>query len=610
MRLTTTLCIAGLLVVGSLQWARPQAPAADKPTQAAASAASDQADAKARQTKKKTDAKATTPAKAGEAKDDQKKPDEAKPDQAKPDEKKDEAKAAEEVKPGKPQPFRITLGAAGYDVSGNFRKFRQYATPSRGILLEELRYQPESVDPRNNAFFTIKAPGQQDYLLAGAADLFYGYTQLRGDWRQNRFYQPTPTIEDPSDRKVQDGTIKQYLNRSFYLSVRYRMDEQNDFFETPHDPLRQRARYSDAVANGKLGPGRLSLSYSDWRYFDRTGTIKDSTIDRWQARYMWEPTQTIGLEALFSQSTISQPESPDSHVQTIGLAGDVQLGPATTMVLGYQQDNFNYPVVQSAWVREQRVAEGRIIQRWRGWTGMFGIRSKEDDRLRGQQNFVDVPNWLQFEGRINGRLNRNLRLTIRGFTEDMSRQPPMITDDPDPLTWSNRSFAQIKLDGMANTVGYYVIGSYNRRENAARSIGITNRSVTAGANWDATPGFSTFLEYTYDAWWANGGEPGQNQSLDLFAPNNTLIVAGFGWTITPNDYLWAAYTDFRTQNDNPLLLRDGNVRGRFLTLNFRHQLPRGAEVGLTIAPWNYRDRVLQTMDYSATVVMLTGSTRF
>ena len=64
------------------------------------------------------------------------------------------------------------------------RKFRQYATPPRGFLLEELRYQRDSLDPRNNGFFTLKTPGQQDFLLAGRADLGYGYTQLWGDLRR------------------------------------------------------------------------------------------------------------------------------------------------------------------------------------------------------------------------------------------------------------------------------------------------------------------------------------------------------------------------------------------------------------------------------------------
>ena len=194
-------------------------------------------------------------------------------------------------------------------------------------------------------------------------------------------------------------------------------------------------------------------------------------------------------------------------MQTLAVAGDVLFGPATNVVLGYQQDNFNYPTVQSAYVKEQRVVEGHVTQRWRGWSAMFGVRSKENDRLRGQQNFVDVPHWLQFEGRINGRINKQLRLTVRGYTEDMSRLPPMITEDARSLDWEHRSFAQVKLDGFRDNFNYYVIGSYNRRENSTRSIGITNRAVTAGANWDATPGLSMFLEYTRDAWWGSGGEP-------------------------------------------------------------------------------------------------------
>ena len=81
------------------------------------------------------------------------------------------------------------------------------------------------------------------------------------------------------------------------------------------------------------------------------------------------------------------------------------------------------------------------------------------------------------------------------------------------------------------------------------------------------------------------------------------------WNL-PRLFMSASFTNFSERNDNPLLLQDGNASGSFLTLSGRYRFPRGYELGLTFAPWYYRDKVASALDYTASVVMLSGSARF
>jgi hypothetical protein len=99
-------------------------------------------------------------------------------------------------------------------------------------------------------------------------------------------------------------------------------------------------------------------------------------------------------------------------------------------------------------------------------------------------------------------------------------------------------------------------------------------------------------------------------TLDNFLPNSRVTSLGLNWAIDRRNFLSLAFTELVTANDNPLLLRDGNYRGRFLTGVWRYRFPAGYEITLTVAPWRYRDRVVNWMDYEATIVMISGMARF
>ncbi len=509
-----------------------------------------------------------------------------------------------------PEPIALQFGWVNWGLDGNAHKFRQYATPPRSLFLQLFRYTPSLRFPSSDAAsLVIKGLGEEDHRSEGNLDLWFGRVRTTVNLSRNRFFDPTFMLVERSQREVQEGSVKYLLTPDFALALQYRMDRQDHLFEAPRLPYHQRTRFWDAVAEGRVGEGQLSMGYADWRYFDRTLVRPNTTIKRWHARYLWEPTDSLGIEGQFARFSIKQPARPDSDVETLALSGDWSLGSGTNLSMLLRRDKLDLPVVQNAWVRERRLGIANLTHGWRGWTLQVGFRQQEAERLRRNQDFVDVPRWRTWEARLSGRLYKNWRLTLLGSTQHLTHAPTMQAADPRALFWDNRRFAQVRIEGGSPVLNGYLLLSHRRWDNDARLIELTTNTLTVGANWQASFRLSLFGEYAYEAWKAKS-EMTEFPTLDNFVPNSRVTTLGLTWAIDRRTFLSTSYTEFTTHNDNPLLLRDGNYRGVFWTATLRYRFPAGYDLALTVAPWRYRDRVVDLMDYDATVVMISGSARF
>jgi hypothetical protein len=198
---------------------------------------------------------------------------------------------------------------------------------------------------------------------------------------------------------------------------------------------------------------------------------------------------------------------------------------------------------------------------------------------------------------------------VRGWDERLNNPPTMLTTDPRSLYWDNRRFAQVKLDGGTTVFNGYLTYTYRRWTNGARAVALNLSGVTLGGTWTPRDNLSLFAEYSSETWTARS-EVTQSPTLDNFVPNSRVSTVGFNWNLNSRATISASYTNFVTDNDNPLLLRDGNTEGRFFTANFSYRLPSDYELTLTIAPWSYRDAVVSLMDYDTHLVLLSLSGRF
>jgi hypothetical protein len=511
--------------------------------------------------------------------------------------------------PPPPKLFTIDLGWSWWNVDGNEAKFRQYATPPNSRFIRELRYISPFWRTGDNLRLQLWSPTEDDYRLETNLSFGFGATRIEAWTTRNRFITPVPDVLPTSERSVTESFLKQSLTPDFAVFVRYRQDGQTHHLDIPRTPLLQNTRYWDAVAEGKLGNGQVSIGYTDWRYFDRTNTFPDTSMERWHARYLWEVNPALALEGSFARTELGQQNRPASLLESLNLSGDWMLSNSTELALAFWQDKISLPVVQNAYVRERRQSSALLIHRWNRWNLQFGVREREAERIRADQTFVDVPRWWTVEGRLWGRLSKHLRLTIRGWDERLNDPPAMLTADARSLYWDNRRFAQVKLDGGTVLFNGYLTYTYRRWANGARGVALNLNGITLGGTWTPRDDLSLFAEYSSEVWTARS-EVTQLPTLNRFVPNSRVSTVGFNWNINSRATISASYTNFVTDNDNPLLLRDGNTEGRFFTANLSYSLPQDYQLTLTIAPWSYRDQVDRLMDYDTHLVMLSLSGRF
>lgn len=507
----------------------------------------------------------------------------------------------------------VELGYGDWGLRGNQSKFRQYATPPSGFFLRDLRYAPILKSPSENAFFELRGIGQDDYYATAKGAWDYGATRLSGFTSRSQFFDPSAGAVPQSSWRSSGVDLRRNINRDFALSFQVRSNSQQLYYTVPYPRLNQNTDYWSLLAAGKLGKGYASLEYSGFHYADETASLINFDSQKVGLSYLWTPTRTLQIEASGSHVGVKQPNLPESHVDTLALGGNLVLGPATDLDVQLQHRQVALPNVQNAYVRNQNVGAFSISHRFNSWRAQLALLLQNDDRVNGTQTYVDVPKWSTLDARLSGRLNPNFRLSFHAYTQSLSDPPASTLSDASTLYWTNRNFAEAKLEGGTENVNGYLVYTYRVNRNSQRSTDVTTEQYTLGATWQVNPRLSLFGEFHHESWTGRTDItefPITSATLNNFLPNSDTSAVELNWNLGRRAYVSLNYTGFASYNDNPLLLQDGNTRGSFVTLNTHYRFPAGYELGLLVAPWTYHDRVANSLDYNATVLMITGSARF
>lgn len=523
----------------------------------------------------------------------------------------DDAKPTEpEKKPVLPC-ITLTLGTGTWHVNRNENRFRQYASPPRGLFVESLVYAPLNLGASRTALFSLKGLGATDWLLDGSVALNYGATRLEGFVQRNEYYSAPLAYVDSAHRTVQAGTIRQLLPGDVHLSLGYSMDERVQPWASPRWIDNQRIRYWDVAANAPLLAGRLSVAYSDLMFWDRTTILPDTSVRRWQAT-QYVPVGATGMvEGSFSRSDIRQADQPAGRIDVASANGSVLVGSDTDVSVAVRRDQMTDRVSANGGVREQRMASVIVNQRLAGWNARIGVRQRESERIRRDLSYADVPRWWNLDTRISGKAGRECRISLKSNVEWLRNEPTSVMADSDPrsLYWDRRQTLQLKLDAGPAVVNGYLVAGFRRLENTGRQVKVTARNLTVGGTWQIGPRVSAFGEWTYDDLKADS-EITTTPTLEDQAPNTRTTAVGLSWVIGPTTWASASYTDWVTGNGNPLRLADANTAGRGLALNLQHKLRGGQELSLVYSPITYKDYVMLGEAYDATVLRLSARTTF
>ena len=185
----------------------------------------------------------------------------------------------------------------------------------------------------------------------------------------------------------------------------------------------------------------------------------------------------------------------------------------------------------------------------------------------------------------------------------------MFTDDPRALYFDNRFDGQAKLDGGNEKIDGYLVYDYGFLGNKKRDVTLRTSRFTGGTTYQVSNAIEAFGEISYESTNAH------SEVLDIFTlgnffPKSKTLVLGANWAAKEDTFLSGSFTEFLTDNDNPLNLPDGNIHGKSFNASIRHRMKDGNEYSITVSPWRYDDKMLNQMGYRATLLQVTAKFRF
>jgi hypothetical protein len=520
------------------------------------------------------------------------------------------AQEPEEETEAPPKFNRIDVGYSFYRPQGNRHKLNQYARVPNGIFVRDFRF----LHPLrgNLPYVDVTARGTigGDHRESIYAIMDRGKLMIDLDASDFGYFDTTPVVIPMSRDRETEANITYSVNQNINAFAHFSGRRRSQNYEPPREANIDRTRNVVAGLEGNVLGGQASLVIGDHRYYDRTGLQPDQIRHRLNASYGRDFGSTFSVEGIIGWQQIEQRHRPDSEIRHVGLNGSWLLSDRTSLSFFFNRQDRDLPTVENAYVRQRFEGGLRLHQRLSNGYLQLGYRHREVERLRDDHSFVDVPKFDRFDGRASMRLNDTFRLGFRGSWEHASDNALVVGPDARRLWWDDRLRSQIKLDAGTDTFAGYATYDYRFDQNSPRDLEISAHVLTLGGSWILSEKTSGYLEFVNETFEASGVEDETNYRLDAFFPSSLAWTAGLNWNLPGGSTLGAAYTRFWTRNENPLLLRDGNVRASQFTATYSRQISADRAFHLVVAPWSYRDRQETQMGYRSTVVMVSYSTKF
>lgn len=517
---------------------------------------------------------------------------------------KKEGQDAEATKTPK---YFATLGLYDWGLSGNPHKLRQYATPATGLVLKDF-YTQFGV-PRGQAWLHAAGPGQEDYAYEGRMIFSNGKLSLDAYRMRNKFFDNTPTFIPHSQRDVEEVNGRLAVTDNIAVSGTYRREERSQSFEAPRDPRNDRNYLWNANIDANLKGGSASVGVTERRYYDRLNVYPDSKTKQVRFSFDHNIGPKLNVDGTIAQTKIEQGTAPEAQIDNWGLGGQFTLSDDTEIGFRTTREKSDIPQANRAWVRERFSTTANVYHSIGEWQLQAGYTRREHERVRGDLSFVDLSKWDIYEGRLTGHVNDWLKLNLKVKQQSLRKGAIMLTEDTRALYFDDRTTIQAKLDGSRGRTTGYGVYTQTYLENEPRDVKIRNHAYTFGGTYQLTDTMDVFGEYMNER--SNvKSEVVDPFELKLFFPQSTTFSCGLNWATSQNTFLSIAFTEFATDNDNPLNLQDGNVHGRTLSTTLRHRASSGNEFSITVAPWRYNDKMFSQLGFRTTLIQLNASIRF
>ncbi len=518
----------------------------------------------------------------------------AAPDQAKEGDAKKEA-AADEAEP-KPLYNSLSIGYTTWNSSKNINAMNQSGYV-RGGFGAELSILMPFEHERFYAFDYNGNPGS-DFA-----------TQLVGEWggstkvdvhaSEFSYFDPNFGTKDPSRNQSWDASIEHQIAPNFGIFASYQVADAEHHFPAPLEQPNYQTRTMALGSQKQFGSSTLGATYSETRFSDYSMNQPLTLTNRGEVRYIGNFGPRLSAQGTAAVSRIQQYGQKDSWIHDYALSGVYDLNDNTSVGGQMSQSVLDLNNVQNAYTRKRISSGFKVDQRLGGWGLGFGYQHREEERVRADHTYVDVPAWNSYDVKLNGRLTKGIRLGLKGTMDDLATAPQFLTDDPLILYWDRKALASAKLSsGNERTTGYLSY-TYRYRRNGQRGLSINWQNVTLGGSMVFSPKLLGYAEFASDQY-SSGSNTAVSKSLAGYFPSSETFVFGVDYTRNTRESFSLVLSSFYTQDQ----------WGQQVALSYRLDLGKERNIQITYSPWLQRDRLYDVDSFDASILAVKVGIRF
>jgi len=524
-----------------------------------------------------------------------------KKDQEQPPAKEGEQPKKEEDKTAPEKYNTLSVGYSVRTYSGLRARLEQYASPPRGFTLYTLDYT-RPMEEKNPHFFRFifnGTPGE-DFVMHVQGETDHGKILVRGFSQHNSYSEPDWQPHQQSRYDLDDYTVRVALGADAGAYMRYRGQDRKRGFYAPYPNQDYGSQMTSVGVEGKLLGGQAGVAFVDSRFFDHTDLQPHSLRSTWLGHYTVPLGNAVTFNANASTTKIEQTGLRNGFVRRIGASAVWDVLPTTSLTVMASQDNIDLNNVLNAYARRRLLTGGRLDHWWHGGGAAFAVTHREDERVRADHLYVDVPKWNVFEYRAWQRFNPFFRLTTKGNWQNLSSAATMQTEDPRQLYWSFKSDFEVRAEAGNATTTAYAGFRYRFRDNADRDFNVGWSQWTAGLSRQFKPNLLGYAEVAYDKFRARGTDPDTGDTLGQYFPDSLSEAFGLDWTRRPGEVFTGALVFAIASNSRV-------VQPAF---TYRRDLGQNRSLELVFAPWKYDDRQFDITGYRASIFQARYVTRF
>jgi hypothetical protein len=310
----------------------------------------------------------------------------------------------------------------------------------------------------------------------------------------------------------------------------------------------------------------------------------------------WNRWSAIGTVAF---TRIEQQGMPDDFIRDYALSGIYDVNDDSSIGGHVGEEDLDLNGIQSAYVQRKLDSGINYNTRLGTWGLGFGFGHREEERVRSDHSYVDVPEWNSYNFKLNGNLLKAYRFGVNGSMEDLSSAPVFLTDDPTLLYWSRKAKVTAKLSAGDAATSEYLTYTYQYHENDMREFSLSSYSVALGGSRIFSPKLLGFAEFSSDQYSSAGNNSESSALGDYLAADETFNF-GLDYTRDSREDLSLVLTSFYTEDQ----------WGQQVALTYRLDLGKERNFQITYSPWLQRDRLYDVDTFTAPILTAKIGFRF